>query len=181
MAAASSKQQTCRPSSSFNQQTHSASPLQPNADTFYMDGECDLKQRCCAAATATLPLASVAKSSIVIDAPRTFSRPFFPRGIQILTHSLSPAPSLNTQSFDATIEVDGVTGVLSKSNLLLQGVNALHVDACYTRHHRLLLRQPVRRHTPATMRPHHRSGCLHGTAHEAVAVQDAARYQKLSN
>ena len=156
----------------FQLACYSASPLQPNADTFYMDGECDLKQRFCAAATATLPLASIVKSNIVIDAPRTFSRPFFPREIQILTHSLSPAPSINTQSFDATIEVDGVAGVLSKSNLLLQGASALHVDACYRRHHHLLLllRQPANRHTPTPMRPHHRSGCLHGAAHQAVAV-----------
>jgi hypothetical protein len=41
-------------------------------------------------------------------------------GLLQITQSLA-APSANTQSFDATIEVNGSTSVLGKSNLLLQG------------------------------------------------------------
>jgi hypothetical protein len=93
-----------------------------------MDGECDLKQRCSPAATASLPLSSLINSKIIIDAPRMCLRHYYffrlpsyhPDSISPLSSSVS-APSPNTQTFDATIEVDGVASVLSKSNLLLQG------------------------------------------------------------
>jgi len=41
------------------------------------------------------------------------------------------APSANTQSFDATIEVNGSAGVLGKSNLLLQGHACLVFSSCF--------------------------------------------------
>ena len=96
-----------------------------------MDGECDLKPRSCPPATASLPLPTLMSSKIVIDAPRApplLSNPLPPLFVLELTRrillTIAPpaAPSGNVQSFDATIEVNNVPHVLSKSNILLQGI-----------------------------------------------------------
>jgi hypothetical protein len=109
-------------SRNFLQSSFLSSQCITNSNAFHMDGECDLKQRMAPPATATLPLPALISSSVAIDAPCTCP----PRccctiyGLLQITQSLA-APSANTQSFDATIEVNGSTSVLGKSNLLLQG------------------------------------------------------------
>jgi hypothetical protein len=82
-----------------------------------MDGECDLKPRFAPAATAFLPNITLVNSRITIDAPREFDA----TAIVPMFFTLLLAPSISSDAFHATINVNGVSSALDKSNLLLQG------------------------------------------------------------
>jgi hypothetical protein len=150
--------------------------LTANTDAFHMDGECDLKQRASPPSTATLPLPTLISCSITIDAPGTILLCFVFFASSVFFHCPA-APSANTQSFDATIEVNGLNNVLGKSSLLLQGVNLSVLYGCAV-HFRLaalfeaqalhdtltaLSRHTFTRHPLAPMWLRHCGRCVHGS------------------